>query len=708
MKLASRSLAAIFAIAGCGGDDIEADAGGDAAVDATAPRVAPPEPPAEPALPEVSCPPGWAVASTPGGLRYCDPFPNGRRDCEGATMQAPGDAECVPVGPACPSGEWPEGLPSDRPIVFVRPGGSGSGSRAAPYGTIAEAIAAAPAGAILALSKGEHVAPGVLAGSIDMRGACTAETTVRLGDRFVALELRDRGDVAFRGLAFASTDSDFAGTCIDARATSSITLEGVAIFECGTGVTAGPSLAARDVLVRGIRAVAGFVVPRGRAELEHVVVEGRAGAGLHVDDGANVVVSRFAASAVPGVRSIASGIDVSASSVATLSEIAVIESGFGVFVTGASQVSVTDAYLEMQRGTGIAEDRAPLSIGFDSGMTATRVYAAKGALLANRSRVTLRDAVMVGAGVEGETLRGGLLFSEGCTGELERVALESTEGLYVSTRSRIVARDLHVDRTFGALASTAISIAAVDEASIELERALVSSSPASGLIAGAGATIVARDLHIVDVAASDRLAIGIGAIEATVELTRARVDRASTAGMAVITPSAVIRGTDVHIADTLPFSRTGIGRGIDAEEGGTVTLERVLVEQSRGHAVYARADSNVSLTDVALTDVAPQECVAPPCVATFGVGVGAYERAHASFVGFEIERAALCGAHVLADGEIDLALGTIEDSAIGVCLGVESYDLARLIDGVTFLGNERNLDSPSLPIPDPLPPIDVE
>lgn len=168
-----RALAAWVLVAGaCSGGT-----GDDATPDADV--IAAPLPPALPAL--APCPPGWReVDDDPDAIPGCDPWPEGgQAGCAGDEAHFPGEPACARVGRACPAGEWAEDLPATG-VLYVRAGGAagGVGTMAAPFGTIAEAIAAAAAGTTIALGKGSYSEAVQVPGSVTLAGACVAETTV--------------------------------------------------------------------------------------------------------------------------------------------------------------------------------------------------------------------------------------------------------------------------------------------------------------------------------------------------------------------------------------------------------------------------------------------------------------------------------------------------------------------------------------------------
>lgn len=212
-----------------------------------------------PALPRIaaSCPSGWSSVSEaidrgpPLGtvsLDRCEPPP--RQRCGRATLQSAGDPGCRPVGQACaPGDDFPLELPSGRALIFVRAGAAaGDGSRARPYATIAEAVNAAGADAVIAVGKGRYDEAPTLSGQVDLLGACAAETELRGPLRLVG----HRGSVENLSL----------GPVLAEDALS--TLAGVAIVSTSTALEArrGSAVRIRDSRLEADTTVAQLVGAR--------------------------------------------------------------------------------------------------------------------------------------------------------------------------------------------------------------------------------------------------------------------------------------------------------------------------------------------------------------------------------------------------------------------------------------------------------------
>lgn len=206
----------------------------------TPPEPAPPAPPEPPRY--QPCPAGWT--DDPALYRCAAPLACGPGllfDAAALRCRAPGPEA---VGAA----EWPAGLDEPR-TRFVRAGAvGGDGSRAAPWGRLAEALAQAPAGATLALSPGVHELPAALAGGHRVLGVSSAQT------RLVA--------------------------------TTTVALDGLTLEALTLDV---PHVRARGVVrLAGVRALGSLTADAGELTLAEVVadarVRARAGAAVFVRD----------------------------------------------------------------------------------------------------------------------------------------------------------------------------------------------------------------------------------------------------------------------------------------------------------------------------------------------------------------------------------------------------------------------------------------
>jgi hypothetical protein len=113
------------------------------------------------------------------------------------------------------------------------------------------------------------------------------------------------------------------------------------------------------------------------------------------------------------------------------------------------------------------------------------------------------------------------------------------------------------------------------------------------------------------------------------------------------------------------------------------------------------ADASVELEDLGVVRVDRSEC---GCDAIHGHGVAAVSGA-VRLSRFEVLDSATCGLFVAPDPDwagipaLDVDHGVVAHAAIGACVQVDGYDLARLMRDVVYRDNDVNLDSTSLPVP---------
>ncbi|NIS34287.1 MAG: hypothetical protein GWN73_34305, partial [Actinobacteria bacterium] len=222
------------------------------------------------------------------GIDVCEPWPeSGRADCGPNEFHLPGTAGCAGVGPACPAGEFAEGLPATG-VLYVTAAGTGDpaadGSRARPFESIEAALAVASPDSTIALSRGEHVlVDGLrLESAITVVGACAEATVVRNEPEEpvagAALQTTVKLVAAGAGIRGLRITGDRAGVLVNATGT---TIEGVIVDEAyglGVGIVAGADVVVRDVLVQRTRPTVG----------------GRFGRAVNVDGGAQASIERVA------------------------------------------------------------------------------------------------------------------------------------------------------------------------------------------------------------------------------------------------------------------------------------------------------------------------------------------------------------------------------------------------------------------------------
>ncbi|MFZ5786244.1 MAG: right-handed parallel beta-helix repeat-containing protein, partial [Acidobacteriota bacterium] len=120
-----------------------------------------------PVGPQRPCLPGWTTVE--GG--WCEPIVPASR-CPEGKMEVIGKAECQPVGD-CGTGTWGK-IAVGASTIFVdqQSRAPGDGSLAKPFTTISAALAAAPAGAQIAVAAGTYAESVYITKAVTLEGRC--------------------------------------------------------------------------------------------------------------------------------------------------------------------------------------------------------------------------------------------------------------------------------------------------------------------------------------------------------------------------------------------------------------------------------------------------------------------------------------------------------------------------------------------------------
>jgi hypothetical protein len=272
-----------------------------------------PDPPSPPRRPRLTpCPPGWVQdeqALDAGPLAVCEPpIAPARVECPQGHFQPYGAVGCEPLSPD-PCGRFAANLDATRSTLYVDPSAAppGVGSLAAPLVRVADAVAAAPDGAVVALSSGVHTVPGGLfvGRSLELRGAC-AESTVVLVEGACAVELLAPASLSIRDLTLRGRS----GICVRpggagaSRGTLDASNLAIEASDVGIEVPRGGStfVAGRRLSVRG----GGLSFGGTRGSLDQLVVERSPTHALEADDStlalSRVVIHDVAPGAPGGTR----------------------------------------------------------------------------------------------------------------------------------------------------------------------------------------------------------------------------------------------------------------------------------------------------------------------------------------------------------------------------------------------------------------------
>jgi len=669
----------------CGDDDGGADGGADASTDsgppinADIPWLADGLPPIAPPV-LTPCPTGWREV-TAGELTICDPLPDaGGATCSAGEAHFVGTPGCAAVGDACPVGDFAEGLPAGALYVDADASPGGDGSVASPFTALSDvAWTGLPAGATIALARGDYDGAIPLKADVRLVGACAAETILT-------------------------------GIAVPVPSVLSVT-------------SAGEAAVVRNVTIRSPPQMAALVERAGRSlRLEGVVIEGARMRGVWVDDGGELTLERVVVRNTRAESDGTFGVGAEVSRGGRLVASNAIFDGnrdHGIFVfEPGSEAVLADTIV---RGTvpQTVDGTAGRAIGVQMG---ARVEVSRTLLEGNSGSallVGLDDAEAVLVDVVVRDNNDGIAAQDGARLDASRLSFEGNVDTAVAvaevgsraTLADIVVRDTLVERSGFGGRGLNVQGGTVEGARIAIER-----SHDNGIFIALEGT----DVSLEDVVVRDTLADATesywgrgvnvqGGAHFTLE--RALIERSASVGVVVMGPETTADLTDVVVRDNMmaPID----GRGLQSQVGARTTGTRVLVERTLGIGVATGSGGSLELSDVVVRDVAARACAASSCsAAPWGYGASAIA-GEMRLTRFEVSGASLCGL-IIADEPgfvgptptaLDLASGVVAGAAIGACVQVDGYELTRLTSGVEFRDNGVNLDTTMLPVPTPLDSI---
>jgi len=248
-------------------------------------------------------------------------------------------------------------------------------------------------------------------------------------------------------------------------------------------------------------------------------------------------------------------------------------------------------------------------------------------------------------------------------------------------------------------------LSAQDGALLEAERVLVDNNRDVGIFATISATIRVTDAVILDTQTRERDGIsgrGFAVQEFSgAEITRALVVRSHDNAIFVGNDSNVTL-EDIVARDTLAEENGWHGHGLSAQLNATVEARRIRLEGNTALGVISYAGSDIYLEDALIDGVTEAVCASTTCAETpFGYGAIAVD-ATLRLSRFALRGSMTCGAFIAhLRASLDLSAGEVSGSQIGACVQVDGYDLTRLMSDVEFRDNGLNLESTTLPVPDP-------
>lgn len=552
-------------------------------------------------IPPALCAPGFEPANG-----SCEPVlpPDA---CTGDTVAFIGEATCHELV-ACGSGTWGN-VPIDATTQHVDAayvGGNNTGSVAAPWTAIGQAVAAAAPGAIVAVAAGSYVEDVLIEGKpVRLWGRCPRQVEV-VGSTFAAVTVRAGADGSeVRGIAAGGAAMGIAVSGSQGVLVQDVWAHGAA----GRGVdvenTLGPtSVTLRTLLVDGATEM-GVYLSGVTADVERLVVRG--------------TVTDSASGLARGVA-FESGASDQRSSLALHDSLLERNEGLGLFGVGSdatidvSVVRHTLPHPDQTRGRGVAI-QAHASAGASnvavngSSVEHSRdvgVFVLGSVMSLEASRVAHTEPTAIdgsdGIGVDVENDLATGLRSEA---RLRSVMIEDAHklGLYVIGSDAVVegivvrgvapqasdqtlGRGINVEDDTGVSASAAIVGSIVEGAHDIGLAAFGATLGADGIVVRGTAAQMLDDTGGDGVVLQDNLDTG-GTIAAT--LFGSLIEQNHTMGVRVGGGHAVIEGVVVRATSAEPASQK-FGRGIaiqGALAASTTTVRSSLVEDSVEVGVFA-------------------------------------------------------------------------------------------------------------------------
>jgi hypothetical protein len=392
----------------------------------------------------------------------------------------------------------------------------------------------------------------------------------------------------------------------------------------------------------------------------------------------------------------------------------------GVFAQGTStEVSIRESLVH---DTGPDESSGPFAYGLfaldGAHVEAQSVFFSDqtyGVAAGDLGTEIIVQDVIIHESVRAEgTAAGAIFVREGAqiSGSRVLVADNDDAGIGADANGSVRLEDVIIRdvRSFETASFEGVGVQVFGESTIELTRAVVERAVAHGVLISDSAHAELVDLVVRDIRprASDGL-LGRGVVAqfgSIVTLDRGRVERVSEVGLLALDPSTEMMLSDVLVRDTQPRLPVGdYGRGIVAQGEGRISGRRVAVDGTRELGVAAMVSGSVDLAQVVVSNTSSNSCESGSCAAApHGHGVAGIG-GNLELSRFVIRDSELCGAFVTSGGDLSLADGEIREAAIGACVQVEGFDLDYLMEGVTYRDNGTNLEATTLPVPGPVSSI---
>lgn len=506
-----------------------------------------------------ACPSGFERRSDGWGCRAIVPA----EACSGATRAALGSRTCVPVG------DCNAAFPPPAATLFVSPDGPVDATH---FATIGAALAAAPAGATIAIAAGTYAEALAPMSSVKLVGRCAAQV--------------------------------------------------ILTPTAGIGITAaeGEELDVRGVTVRG--AVTGLFAEAGaRIVATDVVVDASTSSGVVLANGATTIeLTRSVVRKTTGADGPGYGVEVGAGATVRIVE------------SDVSENADVNVDLPRKSGKGII-DRSVIargvvgSQGFGNGVHARAgaiVELTASALVKNRdvgivvfgkdSRATVTDATIEDTANGPEGYGRATIVDEGAitfervtmAGNTDSAVVAEQAGTAILRESVVVATQPNAEGTNG------FGVTAISRGSVVVTRsALVGNRVGGGTAVGKGASVALEGSIVRGTLPDEDGERGFGLSTdsgGAVSATGSALVENTTAGAGALDPGSKVTLTSSVILATKSDAMKRGGRGLTIEGGAEATIEKSAIVDNRDIGIAVKgAGGSLSVDQSVVRGTLPQD-----------------------------------------------------------------------------------------------------
>ncbi|MEM7604070.1 MAG: right-handed parallel beta-helix repeat-containing protein [Myxococcota bacterium] len=369
---------------------------------------------------------------------------------------------------------------------------------------------------------------------------------------------------------------------------------GVGVGSYDESLTIPPGITLLGACTSGVRLTnstgAGPVVREGEVTFQNLAIVGAEGVGLRALESANVVVDGVA---IAEARS--AGLLVSDGARLRAQNLT-------VFSTRVSAEGTQGRGIQVQSGSTATLSRTQVGFNLEYGV------------VASESTLRVEDSVIHDTGVSpaDDTEGQGMIVVDGAEVTLRRVAIRANHeaGIFAAGNGTSVdVFDADIDDTARNRQTRAAGIAAIREAEVHLERAVIRATVDYSVSCTDEARLLARDIVLVGPRRGTAHALIRGTTQATIEVERATlVD--GTFWAITLTDQARATFTDLTVRPVedlsvaLPDGALVVAASaLQLDFGAHASLERAHLSGLTGVAVFSSDDSSVRLVDVKVDGV---------------------------------------------------------------------------------------------------------